>query len=840
MTLRQTFAAKNSNRPLRDAEGIMKAVPKTAAFFGERLRYLRSLKGLTQAELAGMAGLSVRQINRIEKGTSSPSYMVLEKLAESLEVGMAELFLFADENEGGPPRVEPRQGLPSPCLGGKNHLSLSLVGTWLFVPQSPSILWTESVYSLLGYRPNAVKPTVKRFLRHVFQEFRDDAAAFIAKARQGHQGRLFIKITTKSSKMRMIAMSAETYRQQPGQPDAVQLILQDVTDIARLTQTLISSRDALQEHVRERSKELELTISKLELEAAKRAKAEHKRQICAMMVQSSSDALLFMDKNGIITIVNKAYERLVGLSAENLVGKKYADFLISRWGKDFFEREIKDHLEQTLSSGKTFIREGWTNYFEQGRRFVRRQYSPCRDQWGIVGVVVTIHDLTDIEAVRDQLAESEARFRNLLAHVPSVAVQGYRMDGTTFYWNQASEHIYGYSSKEAVGRNLLELIIPPEMRGEVKKAMQRMAELGEPIPASELTLMRKDGSPVAVYSSHGVVRRSDGSLELFCIDVDLTERKQAEEALLLREQLLEVVVYATLDLLRGKELRPCIEDILAMLGSVTGTDRVYVFQNHRDHQSGALLTSQFYEWVRRGVTPQIDNPDLQNFTIGKLCPRWVKEMESGNAIMGLVHDFPEEERSILEPQKIQSLLAVPILDQGELWGFIGFDSVRSPRDWSLAEANVLRIIATAIGSAITRKAMEKSLRIKDLALSSALDAVALADMDGYVTYVNPAFLKIWRLQREEDALGRNITTFWHDTDHAVEVMHNVLQHVGTTERMIAKTADGRLVTVQVSANIVRDKKGNPIGMMASFRDMAGEMHHEREAAKAFSPEIDQT
>jgi len=129
------------------------------------------------------------------------------------------------------------------------------------------------------------------------------------------------------------------------------------------------------------------------------------------------------------------------------------------------------------------------------------------------------------------LAESEERFRLLLQHVPSISVQGYSMDGTTQYWNDASEHLYGYTAQEAIGKNLIDLVIPPEMKEDVRKAMTYMADSGQPIPASELSLMRKDGSRVAVFSSHAIVKSAGGGTELFCIDIDLTERKVAEEAL---------------------------------------------------------------------------------------------------------------------------------------------------------------------------------------------------------------------------------------------------------------------------------------------------------------------
>lgn len=124
--------------------------------------------------------------------------------------------------------------------------------------------------------------------------------------------------------------------------------------------------------------------------------------------------------------------------------------------------------------------------------------------------------------------DSEKRFCSLLQSIPSVAVQGYGPDGTTQYWNQASERLYGYRAREAIGRSLLDLIIPPEMQAEVTAAIAQMAETGEPIPASELSLMRKDGSRVPVFSSHAIVQTPGCPPELFCVDIDLTEIKRIE------------------------------------------------------------------------------------------------------------------------------------------------------------------------------------------------------------------------------------------------------------------------------------------------------------------------
>ncbi len=208
-------------------------------------------------------------------------------------------------------------------------------------------------------------------------------------------------------------------------------------------------------------------------------------------------------------------------------------------GADVYER-ASPNIEKVLR-GESVLLEGERKSAQGQDRFLEISLVPERDaDGGVLGFFALKRDVTERREFERALAVSEERFRKLFEEVPAVAVQGYRPDGQIIFWNAASERVYGYAREEALGRDLVELIIPPAMRGEVRAAIAGMAASGVSLEAGELELMRKDGSPVALYSSHVVLTNATGERELYCLDVELTERKAAEAALRQNEERLRL------------------------------------------------------------------------------------------------------------------------------------------------------------------------------------------------------------------------------------------------------------------------------------------------------------
>jgi diguanylate cyclase (GGDEF)-like protein/PAS domain S-box-containing protein len=314
---------------------------------------------------------------------------------------------------------------------------------------------------------------------------------------------------------------------------------------------------------------------------------------------------LTLSRLAVVDAINFTGTTLLGMDRAALLGSSFSTLVspedAARWERLF--ESILQHLLEPLSI-ELSLRHG------AGTTFPARL--DCR---GIPGrdaqpeIRITFCDLTERNLADAARRMSEQRFNNLLRTVPAVAVQGYSEDGTTFYWNEASEKLYGYTQAEAVGRNLLDLIIPPEIRDETRQAIARMIATREAVPAGELSLMRRDGARVDVFSSHVITRTPGHPPELFCIDIDLSQRKKIEATLREQEEFFRQIsenlsdFIAVLDV-DGHRLynSPSYQRFIEEVSELRGTDSFA--EIHRDDRD--RVRQVFRETVESGIGQQIE------------------------------------------------------------------------------------------------------------------------------------------------------------------------------------------------------------------------------------------
>ncbi|MBN1258326.1 PAS domain S-box protein [Candidatus Peregrinibacteria bacterium] len=255
------------------------------------------------------------------------------------------------------------------------------------------------------------------------------------------------------------------------------------------------------------------------------------RDFSKSIVDTAPTIILILDMEGRIVDFNPYMEELTGYSLAEVKGKDWFTNFLPKCDYNQIRKIFRKAIGNIHTKGN--INPIVT---KSGRKILVEWYDKAlKDKNGkIIGLLSIGRDITELKKTEEALRESEVLSRSLMDANP-MSIQGYGIDGIVRYWNKASEKIYGYSAKEAIGKNLSELILPPSIKPMFKQGLKlakKADRSGEFLPAGEVQLRKKDGSSIDVYSTHVIVKIEGQEPEMFCIDFDLSERKKIEEELL--------------------------------------------------------------------------------------------------------------------------------------------------------------------------------------------------------------------------------------------------------------------------------------------------------------------
>ena len=107
----------------------------------------------------------------------------------------------------------------------------------------------------------------------------------------------------------------------------------------------------------------------------------------------------------------------------------------------------------------------------------------------------------------------------------------------------------------------------------------------------------------------------------------------------------------------------------------------------------------------------------------------------------------------------------------------------------LRENTVVGTRGIGIDMTDLRQAQQR-LWVKDSAVDSSINAIALADLEANLTYVNPSFLKLWKYERSQEVLGKHFTELWTCVEDAEEVNRALATKGWWIGELVAKKKDG--------------------------------------------------
>ena len=228
---------------------------------------------------------------------------------------------------------------------------------------------------------------------------------------------------------------------------------------------------------------------------------------------------------GLPLFVNPAFCSMLGFSEEELRNKHCVDFSPPE------EAEKDWALFQQLKAGSI-------DHYQLEKRYFRKDGSLV---WGRLSisllnsrpsplVIAMVEDITDKKRAEEALLRYAA-----IVESSEDAIASGTLDGIIVSWNTGAQHMYGYTEAEAVGKPIT-MILPPELRDEEKKILETVRAGGH-ISQFETVRVAKTGKRINVSLTISPIKDSSGRIVgVSGIARDITERKQAEQALLSSEQ----------------------------------------------------------------------------------------------------------------------------------------------------------------------------------------------------------------------------------------------------------------------------------------------------------------
>ncbi len=456
----------------------------------------------------------------------------------------------------------------------------------------------------------------------------------------------------------------------------------------------------------------------------------------------------FKDCEGRFVEINRVFEIACGLSREEIIGKNDLDI----WPRDLALSYIED--DQEVMAARQQINKEEQGVNKRGWIWLNTFKTPVFDEHGkVIGTTGISRDITESRRLQKELIMQRNFSKALIDAVPDMV---FYKDNNSIYLgcNRAFAHRFiGMQEEEIIGKRDIDLIKDPRMACSFYEKDQEVLEAGrtyiyeESLDLSNGLMMEVETLKTPFYNETGRL------MGLIGVSRDITQRKIAENLLLTKQKMLTNISAATNELLMNSDYYKAIDNCLALLGEATGVDRVYFFETC--YEGDRVCTNQKLEWISGGFSARFDNPDLQNMCFEK-DNTFIESLRQGRAIKRLVKNIEDTWiREIMQAQTIKSIMILPIMVSGILWGFVGFDECKTERNWTEDEFSILKAFTSSISAAIERSQMELTLaRAKEAAESANYTkSLFLANMSHEIRTPMNGILGFLELLQETDLSG---------------------------------------------------------------------------------------
>lgn len=424
-------------------------------------------------------------------------------------------------------------------------------------------------------------------------------------------------------------------------------------------------------------------------------KVEQSTRFLASIVESSDDAIIGKDVNGIVTSWNRAAERMFGYSADEMIGLPIA--VLAPPDRADEMPAILDRIRQ----GERIKHFDTVRRAKDGRLVpISLTISPIKDEDGnIIGASKIARDISERKSTEAALRDERARLHATLIGIGDAVIVA-DAQGNVTLTNPVAQSLTGWSEEQAEGRPLHEVfrIVNEATREAVESPVDKVLREKTIIGlANHTTLIAKDGTELPIDDSGAPIYDADGNIAaVVLVFRDISDRRQAEERLRLLWEAASV-------LLTSNEPDTMLCELFARIGPHLGLD---IYFNYLVSDAGDSL-----ELVScAGVSDEIA-AKIARLEFGKaICGTVALQRQPIVAIHIQQSDDPNTQ--LVKSLGMQAYACMPLQVGDDLFGTLSFAS-RGRDEFDEKELSFMRTICQYVAVAYARLRLVQRLREAD-------------------------------------------------------------------------------------------------------------------------------
>ncbi len=406
-------------------------------------------------------------------------------------------------------------------------------------------------------------------------------------------------------------------------------------------------------------------------------------------------------------------------------------------------QKISELVEKAFATGEGFDTELEIVTGKGNEKWVRALGRTIFFEGKVVKLYGTFQDIDQKKRAELALQESSNRFSAVIESTNDIVFAlGNDMNYLSFNQNhfKAMKSIYGLEIE--IGKNILDFMPFGNDREIARK------DIGRCLGGEQFAIVQVYGDSALFRTyfeaNYNPIRNVLGEVEGVAVFVrDITEIKRAEQQLQYELSLQKILIgiLSTYINIKLPDVEQVINHSLQELGEFVEADRSYIF----DYDFKKQTSSNLYEWCADGIEPEIEN--LQNLPL-EIFPQWVEKHRLGELFYVPDVEALDDEaegglKNILAPQGIKSLIAFPMIDQDELIGYVGFDSVKKRQEYTDREQKLLFVFSQMLINIKNRQKREQQLVLQEEKYRNIITNVnlGLIEVDTFdnIVFANQSF-----------------------------------------------------------------------------------------------------